>query len=201
LHIERERPEAEGLPQAAAPQLRLERELRGVIKRPAESEAKPAVEQQSKRDDVKPRITRDAEPRSGFASEPPASAADTLAAAAPPLVEPAPAPEPPAVAARRVEETRRRAGNVQVPPAKIEARPEMQLRREETLARQYAPAPAATPIVAPAALERPERWLERIAELRSRGKHAEADKELAEFRRVYPSYPLSEVMRERVEGR
>jgi len=52
-----------------------------------------------------------------------------------------------------------------------------------------------------AAPENPERWLERIAELRSRGRHAEADKELADFRRVYPSYPLSEVMRERVEGR
>jgi len=49
--------------------------------------------------------------------------------------------------------------------------------------------------------ENPERWLERIAELRSRGKHEEADKQLAEFRRVYPNYRLSEVMRERVEGR
>jgi hypothetical protein len=49
--------------------------------------------------------------------------------------------------------------------------------------------------------EKPERWLERIAELRSRGKHAEADKALAEFRRAYPDYRLSEVMRERVEGK
>ena len=71
---------------------------------------------------------------------------------------------------------------------------EMRLRREETLASPYASAP-------PAAREKPERWLERIAELRSRGRHAEADKELAEFRRVYPNYVLSDVMRERVEGR
>jgi len=189
LHIERERPDAEGLSQAAAPQLRLERELRGVIKQPAESESKPAAQQQSKPDEVRPGIARDAEPRSGFAPEPPASAADALAAAAAaPQQEPAPAA--PAVAARRLAERR-----------KSEAPPQMQLRREETLARQYAPAPAAVPILAPAAPERPERWLERIAELRSRGKHAEADKELVEFRRVYPSYPLSEVMRERVEGR
>src|SRR5437763_1980618 len=110
LHIERERPDAEGPPQAAAPQqLRLERELRGVIKQPAET--------------VRPGIARDGEPRSGFAPEPPASAADALAApAAAPQQEPAPAA--PAVAARRLAERR-----------KSEAPPQMQLRREETLAR------------------------------------------------------------------
>jgi hypothetical protein len=195
LHIERQHPDAEGLPQAAAPQLRLERELRGVIKQPAE-----------KPDEVKPRIARDAEPPSSFALDPRASAADTLAAAAaPPPQEPAAAaPQAlakPAPAARRIDETRRRAANVQTAPAKTEAQPEVQLRREEALAQQYAAAPAAAPMLAPAAPERPERWLERIAELRSRGKHAEADQELVQFRRVYPSYPLSEVMRERVEGR
>jgi hypothetical protein len=58
-------------------------------------------------------------------------------------------------------------------------------------------APAAAPAAAP---ENPERWLERIAELRSRGRHAEADRELANFRKAYPDYRLSEVMRERVEG-
>ena len=106
LHIERERPDAEGLSQAAAPQLRLERELRGVIKQPAESESKPAAQQQSKPDEVRPGIARDAEPRSGFAPEPPASAADALAAAAAaPQQEPAPAA--PAVAARRLAERRK----------------------------------------------------------------------------------------------
>ena len=212
LQIERQRPDAEGLPQAAAPPLRLARELRGVIKQPAESESKPAAQQPSKPDEVAPGIARDAEPRSGFAPDPRASGADSLAAAPAPAPQQAasaapqalakPAPEAPAMAARRVDETRRRAGNVQMAPAKTEARPEMQLRREETLAQQYAPAPVAAPSAAgPVAREKPEPWLERIAELRSRGRHAEADKELAEFRRIYPDYRLSEVMRERVEGR
>jgi len=58
-------------------------------------------------------------------------------------------------------------------------------------------APAAAPAVSP---ENPDRWLERIAELRSRGRHAEADRELANFRKAYPDYRLSEAMRERVEG-
>jgi hypothetical protein len=70
----------------------------------------------------------------------------------------------------------------------------IQLRREMAIAPQNAPPPSA-------AREPPDKWLERIAELRSRGRHAEADKELAEFRRAYPDYPLSDVMRERVEGR
>src|SRR5256714_4653154 len=90
LQIERQRPDAEGLPQAAAPQLRLERELRGVIKQPAETESKPAAQQQSTPDETS----------TGFAPEPRASAADTLAAAAAaPQQEPAPA-----VAARRLAE-------------------------------------------------------------------------------------------------
>jgi uncharacterized protein (DUF2461 family) len=67
--------------------------------------------------------------------------------------------------------------------------------------RYAAPESAEKRAMAQAAPEKPERWLERIAELRSRGKHAEADKALAEFRRAYPDYRLSEVMRERVEGK
>ncbi|HEY5898562.1 MAG TPA: hypothetical protein VIV54_13420, partial [Burkholderiales bacterium] len=64
-----------------------------------------------------------------------------------------------------------------------------------------AAAAAPTPSARAAPPEKPEPWLERIAELRSRGRHAEADRQLAEFRRAYPSYVLSEIMRERVEGR
>jgi len=36
----------------------------------------------------------------------------------------------------------------------------------------------------------PEQWLKEIAELRRRGRTAEADASLAEFRRRYPAYPL-----------
>jgi hypothetical protein len=42
------------------------------------------------------------------------------------------------------------------------------------------------------ALDTPERRLERIAGLRSRGLHDEADRELAEFRRAFPDYRISE---------
>jgi hypothetical protein len=64
---------------------------------------------------------------------------------------------------------------------------------------QRAPAPAAARPMAKPAVEPPEQWLERIGELRKQGKHDEADKALAEFRRTYPDYRISEAMLEKVE--
>jgi TolA-binding protein len=48
-------------------------------------------------------------------------------------------------------------------------------------------------------VESPEAWLERIAGLRKQGKDDEADKALAEFRKRYPDYRLSDEMRAKVE--
>ena len=45
----------------------------------------------------------------------------------------------------------------------------------------------------------PEQWLQRIADLRRQGRHEEADRELAEFRKRYPDYRLSDEMKARVE--
>lgn len=49
--------------------------------------------------------------------------------------------------------------------------------------------------------ETPERKLERIAELRQLGRHEEADKALAEFRKAYPDYKIPGAMLERLERR
>lgn len=49
------------------------------------------------------------------------------------------------------------------------------------------------------ALETPERRLERIADLRGKGLHEEADRALAEFRRAYPDYRISEELLRRVQ--
>jgi hypothetical protein len=49
--------------------------------------------------------------------------------------------------------------------------------------------------------ETPERELERIADLRRQGRHDEADKALAEFRKRHPDYVIPEAMRARVERR
>ncbi|OGA66635.1 MAG: hypothetical protein A3G81_06645 [Betaproteobacteria bacterium RIFCSPLOWO2_12_FULL_65_14] len=53
------------------------------------------------------------------------------------------------------------------------------------------PAPAAKPMQAPV-VEAPERMLERIVQLRKEGKHEEADKLLAEFKRRYPDHRIPE---------
>ena len=49
--------------------------------------------------------------------------------------------------------------------------------------------------------ESPERELERIAQLRAQGRHDEADRALAEFRKRYPEFRIPDNMRERVERR
>jgi hypothetical protein len=45
----------------------------------------------------------------------------------------------------------------------------------------------------------PEQWLQGIADLRRQGRHDEADKALAEFRRTYPDYRIPKAMLERIE--
>lgn len=48
-------------------------------------------------------------------------------------------------------------------------------------------------------LDTPERRLERIADLRAKGLHDEADRELVEFRRAFPDFRLSDDWRRRIE--
>jgi hypothetical protein len=57
------------------------------------------------------------------------------------------------------------------------------------------------PLEQKTALLAPEQELERIAQLRRDGRHDEADKALAEFRKRHPDYRISEPMLERVERR
>ncbi|HMH17601.1 MAG TPA: hypothetical protein VK572_05575 [Burkholderiales bacterium] len=53
----------------------------------------------------------------------------------------------------------------------------------------------ASRIAAPEAERTPEKWLEDIRQLRAQGKTAEAERELAEFRKRYPDYRLPEDFR------
>lgn len=50
-----------------------------------------------------------------------------------------------------------------------------------------------------ATLATPAQWLERIARLRAEGRHEEADKALAEFRKRYPDFRISAEMLEKLE--
>jgi hypothetical protein len=51
------------------------------------------------------------------------------------------------------------------------------------------------------AAQSPEQWLQGIADLRREGRHEEADKALAEFRKRYPDYAISKEVLEQVEKR
>ena len=92
---------------------------------------------------------------------------------------------------------------------------EMQARRDESAPAaapaRSAPAPAPAPSISQysrqgaavrgAVQESPERWLERIAQLRKDGKHDEADKALAEFRKRHSEFRIPPEMLEKVERR
>jgi hypothetical protein len=189
MHIERQQPdpEAAAVPSAPAPA--------PVPEKPGEQgradEAKPA-RAEAFTPDPKPQAPESAELRKQARS-----ASDTAAPApaqrSPPADEIPAKPAPSAAPARagrspQVDETQA----AQAERARSEV---------SAMQRYAAPESADKRAMAQVVPEKPERWLERIAELRSRGKHAEADKALAEFRRAYPDYRLSEVMRERVEGK
>jgi hypothetical protein len=100
-------------------------------------------------------------------------------AAAPPAA-PAAAPAPPIVA-RKAE----------APAAAVADRAEPAGRASAGVAVGKLSAPPETP----------EQWLERIARLRDAGKAREADESLAEFKRRYPDYRISEALRARIAPR
>jgi hypothetical protein len=124
----------------------------------------------------------------------PAPVAPSAPAAAP-LVAPAVQPASPPVPAAAVAPPAPPAGAGAATADALRAAPQPAPRAKSELARE-----ATTQEKAMAeALESPERRLERIAQLRARGLHEEADRALAEFRRAYPDYRLSEEWRRRVQ--
>jgi hypothetical protein len=138
-----------------------------------EQVAQPPKEEARARPAERPSFVPDPAPASNRA------ASGGLASSAPPppaaALAPPPAPAAP-MAQRRVDEGAR-------------DRAESQVLSEATAKRMQD------------ATETPEKWLERIAEMRLAGKHEEADKALAEFRKRHPDYRISEQMLQRVERR
>ncbi|HEX5766768.1 MAG TPA: hypothetical protein VFX94_00920 [Burkholderiales bacterium] len=128
---------------------------------------------------------------------------DMEVAEAPARHEPAPAAQDPKPEPPRESRAQRKAEALDdlekrqvapAAPARADAAASPQLRAEaQGVMREKA---AALEARAPAS---PEQWLQGIADLRRQGRHEEADKALAEFRRAYPDYRISEAMLEKVE--
>jgi hypothetical protein len=124
-------------------------------------------------------------------------------AAAKPAV-PAAAPAPAAAAAGSVAShaDRMEAGrNIESSVAGASARQAEERTSRDAEAAARAPQVGPLRALAKSSAEAPETELERIAQLRRDGKHDEADKALAEFRKRFPDYKMTDAMRERVERR
>jgi len=137
---------------------------------PSEQQAAPQEREAPTRSPAKPAQRRRAAPDVQFAPEPPARTESAPSAPAPAPTPDANVAAPAAGAAADVE--RKRADEMQAAP---------QLQRSRVM-----------PRAAHLEEEPPERWLERIIELRRAGRHEEADKQLAAFRQHHPSYKVPE---------
>lgn len=210
LHLQREQPGMEGIeaaperarPSPAAPAAPASPAPLGSVAEAAKPAPKPAPQPQpetprpddtmiarapepAKVQAAPPQPAREEEMPKLSASEARGASAGSFAQA-PPAVASAPAPAPAA-------------------PAPALARKPMAMQRAEEGMRDRADSAErhalseATAKRSQDAGETPEKWLERIAELRRAGKHDEADKALAEFRQRHPGYRIPEAMLERVE--
>lgn len=147
------------------------------------------------------------------AAAPVTPAPQSVAPAAPPAPAPASAPAPAAEPAPAAPRAPMRSPSLNVAPASTAAPAAAAGAVAPTEAMRAAPQPAAREKselsrdtttqekVMSQAPETPERRLERIADLRAKGLHDEADRSLAEFRRSYPDYRLSEEWLRKVERR
>jgi 2-oxoglutarate dehydrogenase E2 component (dihydrolipoamide succinyltransferase) len=130
---------------------------------------------------------------------PPSAASGNLSPAAPLPASPGPVPMPattPPPVAGRVAPPPAAAGAA-ISADAVRAAPQAAKRAKSELARE---ATVQEKEMA-GALDTPERRLERIADLRAKGLHDEADRELAEFRRAYPDYRIPAQWIQRVERR
>lgn len=179
-HMQQEAPDPDSIAILAAP----EEEQRI-------DEAKPSK--------PKPRFAPDPKPR---ASEPARELARRPAAPPPPV-------SPPESESRGLESQRElareapgaRSDTAGAAASRSETAATESVMKQRRAAPAELPAPAAAPAPPPAVgglmsetlrYEPPERWLERIVQLRKEGKHEEAEKLLAEFRRRYPDYRIPE---------
>ncbi|HEV8106860.1 MAG TPA: hypothetical protein VGP97_04990 [Burkholderiales bacterium] len=183
VQVERQQPDPEALAVASMPEERKE----------AFSDAKepPAAKEQRRETD------RAEPPRQIDPSKPPSGPARNAV----PLEEKPRAAE--LARADRLEAQQQKAPSIETQSAPAAA-PAAPAPSTQTQSQDQSPGAAAglqeSRVVASAAPPlSPERLLERIAELRKEGRHDEANKALAEFRKQYPDYRISEEMLKKVE--
>ena len=179
MHVEREQPDAELV----------------VAQKPVQVE-KPAAAEPAKPAERPPSARKASPPSKGFVPDPDTAQRDAAATQGGLMAE------------QRLAEERARQEQ-QRALARADAERAQSTAKQEAAAAsvQSAPPPAAAPARRPASVlaklaeQSPEQWLQGIADLRRQQRHAEADRELAEFRKRYPGYKIPEAMLEKVEKR
>jgi len=180
VHVERERPDEEvALSQAPPPPAPAAAEQKAFVPDPKPAApAQDATEALAKRGDAA---------SSGLRREAPARAAP-----------------PPVLEAQRQAQDAARADARQADEAKAAAErapaaaPLLREQRARAAREEYGIPGSAGPLPT-FAHAAPEQLLQGIADLRRQGRHEDADKALAEFRRLHPGYRMSEEMRAKVE--
>jgi len=188
LHVEREQPgeEIASAPPAPAASPPLEPRAEAQAQKP---QSAPQPERRRKTESAESRELRDAAPPAELQKAP----------------EPVPTlpPAPPPVGTQDAISSAQQLAKVEGAPPPVAgaaARPapapkaSAQLRRFDEGARS-------APSLSASALQSPEQWLQGLADLRKQGRHDEADRSLAEFRKRYPGYRIPEAMLEKVEKR
>jgi hypothetical protein len=186
MHVEREQPgeeivTAQGAP-AASPPSEPRAEAQAEQPQSATPERRRKAESTDSRESrnaAPPQLLKAPEPAPALPPAPPPAATQDAISSSQQSAKIEAAPPPVAGAA---------AGPAPAPKARA------QLRRFDESAR-------GAPSVSASALQSPEQWLQGIADLRKQGRHDEADRSLAEFRKRHPGYQIPEAMLEKVEKR
>jgi len=190
MHVERERPEEEiAVASVTAPKAPAEGKLAQL--EPAAEPATPAAGAAPPREfapEPKPAAPQ-APARELRAQRDPAPPADLQRAPAPASAAPAAAPPPQAPARDALGGARESArADAARPQARMELQGAMRQRAMTESVSTFATASA-------------EQWLQGIADLKRQGRHDEAERELAEFRKRYPDYRIPEAITEKFEKR
>jgi type IV secretory pathway VirB10-like protein len=201
MHVERERPDQEAVDAPSANVLRGNREeLRDMAKAEKATPPPQAAPAQPFTPDPKPQARP--EPAAPAATSPPQVMKESEPAAA---ADQRARDEDRLDSQRLAHERQRRAQE----RAAQEAAPSQEKRRGSAsgaAASRPAPAfradePARDAALAKLAQQLPEQWLLGIDDLKRQGKHEEAEKQLAEFRKRYPNYRIPEAISEKFEKR
>ena len=210
IHVEREQPVEEIVSAPAAPAEESKAEKPQASPQPERRRKTESADSRELRDTAPPPELQKAPEPAPVPPSPPATAQDAIAlernaagalsgraepSQSAPAPQAAPPPPPVAAAAGRPAPVPEAKPMPQAPRAGAASpRASAELRRPDEGARTAAS-------VSAYALQSPEQWLQGIADLRRQGRNDEADKSLAEFRKRYPDYKITDAMLREVERR